>query len=101
MRLALVAGVLSVATLAACSGCSNSAAKESVSPPGEPIATTPAGGSPAKSDPANDARYRLAPDEGKLAIVAPGDAKAGGEAVAKITVTAGSAYKVNTEYPTK
>jgi hypothetical protein len=49
----------------------------------------------------NDARFRLAPEEGKLAIEVPADAKANAEATAKITVTASSTYKVNTEFPTK
>lgn len=44
---------------------------------------------------------KLAPDEGKLAIDAPADAKAGAEATAKITVTPGTGYHVNTEFPTK
>ena len=50
---------------------------------------------------APDDRTRLKPEEGKLAIDPPADAKAGAEAVAKITVTAGAGYHVNTEYPTK
>jgi hypothetical protein len=49
----------------------------------------------------NDTRYRLAPEEGKLAIEVPADAKANAETIAKITVTASSTYKVNTEFPTK
>lgn len=44
---------------------------------------------------------KLAPDEGKLAIDAPADAKAGAEATAKITVTPATGYHVNTEFPTK
>ncbi|MBA3465420.1 MAG: hypothetical protein H0T46_36145 [Deltaproteobacteria bacterium] len=44
---------------------------------------------------------RLAADEGKLAIEPPADAKAGTEATAKITVTPGTGYHVNTEFPTK
>lgn len=44
---------------------------------------------------------KLAADEGKLAIVAPADAKAGAETVAKITVTPNTGYHVNTEFPTK
>jgi hypothetical protein len=49
----------------------------------------------------NDARYRLAPDEGKLLVEPPQDPKANAEATVKITVTAGDAFKVNTEFPTK
>jgi hypothetical protein len=44
---------------------------------------------------------KLAADEGKLAIEHAADAKAGTEAVAKITVTPGTGYHVNTEFPTK
>ena len=44
---------------------------------------------------------RLAPEEGTLAIEAPSDAKSGAEAIAKITVTPGAGYHVNTAYPVK
>jgi hypothetical protein len=50
---------------------------------------------------APDDRFKLQPQEGKLAIEPPADAKAGAEAVAMITVTPGKGYHVNTEYPTK
>jgi len=49
----------------------------------------------------DEKRFRLQPEEGKLAVEAPAGAKAGAEAIAKIVVTPGSAYKVNTEFPTK
>jgi len=45
--------------------------------------------------------FTLASDEGRLSIEGAADAKAGGEATIKITITAGDAYKVNTEFPTK
>jgi hypothetical protein len=48
-----------------------------------------------------DARNRLTAEEGKLVIEAPADAKANAEAIVKISVTPGSAFKVNTEFPTK
>ena len=48
-----------------------------------------------------DERFRLKPEEGKLAIEPPGEARAGSEAVARITVTPGKGYHVNTEYPIK
>jgi hypothetical protein len=48
-----------------------------------------------------DSKFRLSADEGKLAIEPPSDAKAGAEATVKISVTPGSEYKVNTEFPTK
>src|SRR5688572_5267649 len=46
-------------------------------------------------------RFQLQPEEGKLAIEPPAGAKAGSEVIAKVVVTPGSAYKVNTEFPTK
>ena len=49
----------------------------------------------------NDSRFRLTPDEGNLAIEPPTDAKANTETTVRITVTAGTAYKVNTEFPSK
>jgi hypothetical protein len=51
--------------------------------------------------PPADDRFRLKPEEGKLAIESPADARAGAEAIAKITVTPGTGYHVNTEYPIK
>ena len=48
-----------------------------------------------------DDRAKLHPQEGKLAIETPADAKAGAETTAKIIVTPGSGYHVNTEYPIK
>jgi hypothetical protein len=48
-----------------------------------------------------DERFRLKPNEGTLAVEAPADAKAGAEATAKITVTPGHGFHVNTEYPIK
>lgn len=54
-----------------------------------------------ESAPAGADPQKLAADEGKLAIVAPADAKAGAETVAKITVTPNTGYHVNTEFPTK
>jgi len=45
-------------------------------------------------------RFRLAADEGKL-VIESSEAKAGGEAVIKVTVNPGELYKVNTEFPTK
>lgn len=49
----------------------------------------------------DDDRFKLKPNEGKLVVEAPASAKAGAEAVAKITVTPGAGYHVNTEYPIK
>lgn len=60
------------------------------------------GAKPADSPPAagkDDDRLRLAPAEGTLAVVAPEDAKPGAETVAKITVSPGKGYHINTEYP--
>lgn len=53
------------------------------------------------SNKADEARFRLQPAEGKLAVESPAAAKANSEVLAKVTVTAGDAYKVNTEFPTK
>jgi hypothetical protein len=49
----------------------------------------------------DNARNRLTAEEGKLSVVSPTDAKANAEAIVKISVTPSSAYKVNTEFPTK
>jgi hypothetical protein len=57
------------------------------------------GGEPVKAG--DDSRFRLQPDEGKLAIELPASAKPNTEATAKIVVIPGSEYKVNTEFPTK
>jgi hypothetical protein len=62
---------------------------------GGPGATV--GGAP---ETAGGDRFKLAAEEGKLVIDAP-EAKAGGESTVKVTITAGDAYKVNTEFPTK
>jgi len=64
--------------------------------PAAPAAPGP--GTPGTGD---DDRLRLRPEEGTLAIVPPADAKPGAEVVAKITVTPGKGYHVNTEYPIK
>jgi hypothetical protein len=65
---------------------------------GRPAEAAPAPPAGAASD---DDRFKLKPEEGKLAIELPTDAKAGTESVAKITVTPGTGYHVNTEYPIK
>jgi hypothetical protein len=61
----------------------------------------PAEGKPPAAAAADDDRFKLKPEEGKLAIEPPSEARAGSEAVARITVTPGSGYHVNTEYPVK
>jgi hypothetical protein len=68
---------------------------------GQMAAAEPAQARPAAPAPQDDARFKLRPEEGKLAIEPPGEVAAGSEAVARITVTPGKGYKVNTEYPTK
>ncbi len=50
---------------------------------------------------ADDKRFHLQPEEGAMSIEAPAGAKAGTETIAKIVITPTSAYKVNTEFPTK
>lgn len=104
---------LLLAALAGCSGCTKSANQETASGESTAKATPlPSDNGAAKTVPVggeaqpqqrggNDARFRLQPEEGKLAIEAPADAKANTEATAKIKVTASSLYKVNTEFPVK
>jgi hypothetical protein len=108
--------VLVVCVLAACSKSAGNQDKVSSPPPpsGNPdvIAVPKAGTGPSMGAQAPAAApaaapagasdpMRLKPEEGTLAIEAPADAKAGAEAVAKITVTPGKGYHVNTEYPIK
>jgi hypothetical protein len=104
-------------SVAACSKSAGNQDKVASPPPaanGADVIAVP-GGTPAptmtgakKEEPAmpaaaatGDDRTRLQPTEGKLAIDAPAEAKAGAEATAKITVTPGAGYHVNTEYPVK
>jgi hypothetical protein len=71
-------------------------------PQGGPGAIPRAGDTPAKPvAAADDDRTRLRPEEGKLAIEVPADAKAGAETIAKVTVTPGAGYHVNVDYPVK
>ena len=103
--------VLGLVFAAGCTGCTKSPPQDSSTsvPNGErrlavPGNDTDRGPGEIKGGPQNtkdEARFRLAPDEGKLEVALSGDAKAGGEAVVKVTVTPGAAYKVNTEFPTK
>src|SRR5262245_13335301 len=75
-------------------------AAPSVSPMARPDkAAAPEGAQGAAAG--GDERFRLKPEEGKLAIEPPGEARSGSEAVARITVTPGKGYHVNTEYPIK
>ena len=71
---------------------------KNVDPPKMGVGEKAAGGTPegATVDP-----FKLKPEEGKLAVAAPADAKAGAEATATISVTPGTGYHVNTEYPIK
>ena len=62
---------------------------------------TPPPTTEAKAGGGDDARYKLQPQEGKLGIEVPADAKSGAETTAKVTVTPGTGYHVNVEYPTK
>lgn len=104
-RLVFVAFVLSIA-----GSCSKSAGTKEkpdntlttdrVAVPGAKGAAV--GGSPeGQATGGDEKRFRLQPEEGALAIEAPAGAKAGSESVAKIVVTPGSEYKMNTEFPTK
>jgi hypothetical protein len=44
--------------------------------------------------------FKLKPDEGRLQIEVPADAKAGAEVIAKVVVIPSDKYKVNKEFPT-
>jgi hypothetical protein len=106
-------------TFGACSGCSKSAGNQDKvsAPPStgvqDVIAAPQAGGgikqpapppeAPRKTTPGtvDDDRFRLKPEEGTLTVEPPAEVKAGSEAVAKISVTPGKGYHVNTEYPIK
>jgi hypothetical protein len=124
LRFAIIRGMSRCALLALCvaAACSKSAGNQDKvsspppSPGGDVIAVPtagppagapgtpmggPAGGAPAKAPTTDDDRFKLRPEEGKLAIESPADAKAGSEVVAKILVTPGAGYHVNTEYPVK
>ena len=70
-------------------------------PTGERRLTVPGGETATVGgDKGSGDRFRLAADEGKL-VIEPAEAKVGGEAIIKVTVNPGDAYKVNTEFPTK
>jgi len=123
LRFAIILGMSRCALLALCvvAACSKSAGNQDkvAAPPPSPASSGgdviavpqgaspmggPKGGAPkpaAPAAPGADDRFKLKPEEGKLAIEAPADAKPGAEAVATITVTPGQGYHVNTEYPTK
>ena len=66
-------------------------------------AGAPEGGGPGTKGAAqvDSPQLRLSPEEGKLAIEAPADVKAGAEVTAKVMVVANPSYKVNVEFPTK
>jgi len=122
LRFAIILAMSRLALLALCAAaaCSKSAGNQDkiASPPppsaaGSPevIAVPQAGAGPAMGQAAppaavppsaaDDDRFKLKPEEGRLAIEAPADARAGAESIAKITVTPGAGYHVNTEYPIK
>jgi hypothetical protein len=105
--------VLVAVFMAGCTGCSKQTkekpdntmaggASDKVAVPGAKGGAT-VGGSVTEStgNPADEKRFRLQPEEGSLAIEAPAGAKAGAETVAKVVITPGEKYKVNTEYPIK
>ena len=64
----------------------------------EMAAAEPASGGAAA---AGDDQFRLRPEEGKLSIEVPADAKSGTEVTAKVFVTPAGPYKINKEFPTK
>jgi hypothetical protein len=71
---------------------------QKVAVPGEKIGMGAPDTAPMNAD---SERFRLKPNEGTLAVEVPADTKAGAEATAKITVTPGQGFHVNTEYPIK
>lgn len=104
--------VLVAVFLAGCTGCSKQTKEqpdntmaggtpEKVVVPGAKGGATVGGQPESTGSPVDDKRLRLQPEEGSLAIEAPAEAKAGAEATAKVVITPGEKYKVNTEYPTK
>jgi hypothetical protein len=91
-------------------GCSKSATNQDTgsktggNTPDERIAVPTGAGAPegaaSKGAAVDSPQLRLSPDEGKLAIEAPADAKPGAEVIAKVMVVANPAFKVNLEFPT-
>ncbi|CAN5706544.1 hypothetical protein BH11MYX3_BH11MYX3_33510 [soil metagenome] len=95
-------------------GCTKSAPKDNGSgdPPKNDVVKVPTGDVPPPGmgkgiggadggKGGTDDTGKLQAAEGKLAVEAPADARAGAEATAKITVTPGAGYHVNTEFPIK
>jgi hypothetical protein len=120
LRFAIIGDMLRCGLLVVClAACSKSAsnqdkvtspstgAAEVIAAPPPAMGTGPmapaeaAQAKPATPSTAGDPRFKLRPEEGQLVIEPLGDVAAGSEAVARITVTPGKGYKVNTEYPTK
>lgn len=111
-RLAFAA-VIALAGCTGCVGCSKAqkdgdTTNKTVTAPkgGDDMVAVPGGaktpGEQATTGaPENNAQFRLSPDEGKLAIELPVNAKPGAEVSAKIVLTAADKYKVNEEFPTK
>ena len=58
-------------------------------------------GGPAPGGAVADDPFRLKPEEGTLAIVAPAEGPAGTEVVATVNVTPAGPYHINLEFPTK
>lgn len=114
MMRGMVRFALLVVCVAACSKSAGNQDKVSSPPPaggGDVIAVpkgpaptmggqaAPAGGAPSVQT--DDDRLKLKPEEGTLSVAVPPDAKPGAETVARVSVTPGKGYHVNTEYPTK
>ncbi|MGE0872633.1 MAG: hypothetical protein AB7P03_29025 [Kofleriaceae bacterium] len=114
--LTTIAGLaLGPVAVSGCTGCSKAASKQDV--PAAPLSNTaspgtdepsmgkplgaPASGAPSTDPGAASADMKLKPEEGTISIEVPPTLKAGAEAVAKIVVTPGAAYHVNTEFPAK
>lgn len=114
LRTATALGFVLATLAAGCAGCSKSGTKDTPEEPPGKIEAPPGlgsergttegtvvGGDKGTKAPVADPAMRLAPEEGKIAIELPADAKPGAETIAKVVVTPASAYYVNTEYPTK
>ena len=104
--------VIATVLIAACSksATNQDTGSKTAAPSGgeERVAVPTTGGAPvgaakgaAPAAQTDSPQLRLSPEEGKLAIEAPADVKAGAEVTAKVMVVANPSYKVNVEFPTK
>lgn len=100
------AALIALVASTGCVGCSKSRQEggtTSGSPPatGGQVAVPGGDKAPETGGGEISPQFRLQPDEGKLTIEAPTDAKPGVEVAARIVLTPADKYKVNEEFPTK